>query len=105
MILHKAKDDLSRSIEIKRGVFVTFDDVESVVKPYIVSEVEDDKATIYGLTLTPEHDDVLALKITCDVKMLIGIDDSFVNYNGSLWRLREKILAGKPVNTREAVEL
>lgn len=105
MMLHKAKDDLDRSIEIVRGGFVTFDDDESVVKPYIVSEVKDEKATIYGLALTPEHDDVIALKINCDVNMLIGMDDSFVNYNGSLYRLREKILSGEPVNIREAVEV
>ena len=98
----KPKDELER-LPITIGGYVTIDDDSDTVKPYIVAGLENGKATIYGLALTEECDDIIAEKLVYDINELIGIDDSFVNVYGSLWKMRDNLLNGIPFNVREPI--
>ena len=96
----KCKDELER-LPITIGGFATTNDDSDTVKPYIVADIKNEKAVIYGLALTEDCDDVIAEKLIYDINDLIGLDDSFVNVYGSLWNMRNKLLNGIPFNIRE----
>ncbi len=97
-IIAKPKDDLERDLKenLEVGDVVTIDDDANTVEVYIVKSIKDNElATICGLQITSARDDVYIEEITIPLKLLIYIGNSFINLNGYLWKVRDKILKGE----------
>lgn len=90
------KDALDRDAKISIGDVVTIDDDSSIIETYIVRKINDTLATICGIAITPEKDDVYIKEISIPVKSLLYLGTPFINVNGYLWRVREAILKNKP---------
>lgn len=91
------KDLLDRDIEISVGDVVAIDDDKTVIETYVVRKIDDTLATICGIAITPEKDDVYIKEINIPVKSLLYLGTPFINVNGYLWRVREAILKNKPL--------
>lgn len=85
---------LDKEIPIKKGDFVTTNDGCSI-KIYAVKEVSERMTTMYSVELTELEDDISIHLYYAFTEDLIFIDDSFVNVNGILWNIRQKILDGQ----------
>lgn len=97
--LVKVKDGLEREKKVEVGSFVTIDDFNDYIDAYVVKEISDAKAIIYGLALTEGKDDVYIKSISIDLDSLIPIDHSFINTNGLLDTVQKQVLnpAIKPI--------
>ena len=97
-IVINPKDELERDLKenIEVGDIVTIDDGAKEVDTYIVKSITDNRlATICYLKLTSAKDDVYVEEITIPLKSLIYIGNSFINMNGYLWKIHDKILKGE----------
>lgn len=92
----RAKDLLNKNIELSVGDIVTTDDDNETVEAYIIKDIIDSKAVICGLRVTEEKDDIIIDEIDADISSLIYIGEPFINMNGFLWKVRERILSGNP---------
>lgn len=92
----KAKDLLNKNIKISVGDVVTTDDDNDVVETRVVKEINGSLATVCSLRITEEKDDVFIDESEVELSTLIYIGEPFINVNGYLWKVRERILKGYP---------
>lgn len=91
----KAKDALDRDLEPTRGDFVTVYDNSKIVEVYVLKELNYPNAILYKLCLTNELDDVYVAEVCVPMDDLVYVDESFVNVNGYLWDIRNKVLESR----------
>ena len=90
----KAKDLLNKNIGISVGDIVTIDDDNDTVEASIVKNINGAIATICSLRITEEKDDIFIDESEVELSTLIYIGEPFINVNGYLWKVRERILKG-----------
>lgn len=90
----KAKDLFNKNIEISVGDIVTIDDDNDTVEASVVRDINGSLATICSLRITEEKDDVFIDESEVKLSTLIYIGGPFININGYLWKVRERILKG-----------
>ena len=90
----KAKDLLNKNIKISVGDVVTTDDDNDVVEARVVKEINGSLAIVCSLRITEEKDDILIDESEVEISTLIYIGEPFINVNGYLWKVRERILKG-----------
>lgn len=95
-IITKAKDLFNKNIEISVGDIVTIDDDNDTVEASIVRNINGSLATICSLRITDEKDDVFIDESEVELSTLIYIGEPFINVNGYLWKVRERILKQCP---------
>lgn len=69
-----------------------FDDGSQI---FVVKEVNTDAVVFYGIDTTDCKDDVYTFTACINVDDARYVDDSFVNYNGMLWKISQKVKEGK----------
>ena len=84
------KDLLDRDIPVEIGSFATLDD-NLPLKLFIVAAIQGDIATLGELELTDTKDDVCLRLTDVSLSKVLAVDDSFVNMNGVLWNIRERL--------------
>ena len=90
----RAKDLLNNNIKVSVGDIVTINDDNDIVETYVVKDINDTSVTICGIRITEEKDDIIIDEIEKRLNDIIYIGDSFININGYLWKIRERILKG-----------
>ena len=90
----RAKDLLNNNIKVSVGDIVTINDDNDIVETYVVKDINDTFVTICGIRITEEKDDIIIDEIEKRLNDIIYIGDSFININGYLWKIRERILKG-----------
>lgn len=90
----RAKDLLNNNIKVSVGDIVTINDDNDIVETYVVKDINDTFVTICGIRITEEKDDIIIDEIEKKLNDIIYIGDSFININGYLWKIRERILKG-----------
>ena len=90
----RAKDLLNNNIKVSVGDIVTINDDNDTVETYVVKDINDTSVTICGIRITEEKDDIIIDEIEKRLNDIIYIGDSFININGYLWKIRERILKG-----------
>ena len=79
-----------RDIPVEIGSFATLDD-NLPLKLFIVASIQGDIATLGELELTDTKDDVCLRLTDVSLSKVLAVDDSFVNMNGVLWNIRERL--------------
>ena len=83
------KSLLDRDRVISVGDIVTIDDNSDEIETYFVTDVDENEINLCGLHLTAARDDTYLLSFSCPANTVLYLGDSFINYNGALWRARE----------------
>ena len=91
----RAKNLLNRDVMISVGDIVTIDDDSDIAEAYVVKKIDDKMATICGIKLTEEKDDVYIEEMNICLRSLLYLGDSFVNLNGLLWKIKGQIDKGR----------
>lgn len=91
----RAKNLLNRDLMISVGDIVTIDDDSDIAEAYVVKKIDDKMATICGIKLTEEKDDVYIEEMNICLRSLLYLGDSFVNLNGLLWKIKGQIDKGR----------
>ena len=95
MEVTRAKDLLDKDVAISVGDIVTIDDDSDVAEAYVVRRINDKMATICGIKLTEEKEDVYIEEMNICLRSLLYLGDSFVNLNGLLWKVKGQIDKGR----------
>ena len=91
----RAKNLLNRDLMISVGDIVTIDDDSDIAEAYVVKKIDDKMATICGIKLTEEKDNVYIEEMNICLRSLLYLGDSFVNLNGLLWKIKGQIDKGR----------
>ena len=91
IIAPNVKSLLEKGSTISVGDIVTIDDNSNVIDTYVVKSISNNIATICGIQITEEKDDVFIYDTEVDIEYLIYLGDSFVNFNGLLWKIKTQI--------------
>ena len=84
------KDILERIKEFNEGDFVTTDDNDPL-RIYVVVEIKDGLCYIRGIKMSPFGDYTYVEDIIENKENLFLIDESLVQVDGHLWRVRDEV--------------
>lgn len=87
-----SKDILERIKEFNEGDFVTTDDNDPL-RIYVVVEIKDGLCYIRGIKMSPFGDYTYVEDIIENKENLFLIDESLVQVDGHLWRVRDEVRA------------
>lgn len=90
-------EEEEESTPIKIGDVVAITNCKEI-EAYIVKNIDEDTniATVCGIQVTAAKDDIYVLELNIPIDSLTYIGIPFINVNGYLWNVRERILKGNP---------
>ncbi len=80
---------------LKPGDFMSIDRFDDGSQIFVVKEVKNNTVVFYGIDTTDSKDDVYTFTACVMADDARYVDDSFINVNGMLWKIAQKVKEGK----------
>lgn len=80
---------------LKPGDFMSIDRFDDGSQIFVVKEVKNNTVVFYGIDTTDSKDDVYTFTACTMVDDAKYVDDSFINVNGMLWKIAQKVKEGR----------
>lgn len=80
---------------LKPGDFMSIERFDDGSQIFVVKEIGKDNVVFYGIDTTDSKDDVYTFVACVHIDDAKYVDESFVNIDGLLWKIAQKVKEGK----------